>query len=209
MSKRQLRVSLRLWTRRHAFRQRRLDRAHAANDVQRIAHWHGLLAEAGAMMNRRRRQLAALRPLRLRAFDVAESLVGVMEQGANNAGPMVSKIIAANGGMGPEAWCGDFAAYAYRLAGSKAVTRAWASVRLIGLLAGVRPLLRPSTGDLVRFRFDHVGVFARDLGDGTIETIEGNTGSSGAVSDSITGGDGVYRKIRSKDLVSDYLRITR
>lgn len=530
MSKRQLLVSLRLWTRRHAYRQRRLDRAHAANDAKRIEHWHGSLEEAGAMMNRRRKQLAELRPLRLRAYDVAEGLVGVMEQGSNNAGPMVSKIIRANGGIGPEPWClaagtlvstpeglmpierlrsldrvttgngddvaitvlpartaqtvklrafgvadsiasvdhpylvrhrlgdrmceprwvaadkircgdyvllaepsrgtepfnpasayvfgrwladgwtviktqrvvqrhraayvccshaettdlrdrlveagvcgaerryptvtqfalpvralpfweaggsartkripglamtwnqearqallrgyldgdgheyapgcfaattvsrslaygvaqlarsldmgaavhaydrdttatiagrkvnqeavrydvrirptapcvrdgwtpvrsvvaagerqvfnvtvlgddptfvadgvvvhncGDFVAYAYRLAGSKAVTRAWASVRLLGLLAGVRRLLGPSTGDVVRFRFDHVGLFVRDLGDGTIETLEGNTGSSGAVSDSITGGDGVYRKIRSKTLVGDYLRITR
>lgn len=209
MSKRQLLVSLRLWKRRHAHRQRRLDRAHVANDAERVKHWHGLLEEAGAMIKRRRQQLDHLRPLRLRAYDVAAGLVGVMEQGANNAGPMVSKIIRANGGLGPEAWCGDLAAYVYRLAGSKAVTRAWASVRLVGLLAGVRRVLVPSQGDLVRFRFDHIGLFVRDLGDGTIETIEGNTGASGAVSDSITGGDGVYRKVRSKTLVSDYLRVTR
>jgi hypothetical protein len=42
-----------------------------------------------------------------------------------------------------------------------------------------------------------------------IETIEGNTGASGAVSDSKTGGDGVYRKRRAKTLVNDYLRVTR
>ena len=64
-------------------------------------------------------------------------------------------------------------------------------------------------GDLVRFTFDHVGMFVRDRGDGTVETIEGNTGTSGAVSDSATGGDGVYRKIRSKGLVRDYVHVTR
>jgi hypothetical protein len=52
-------------------------------------------------------------------------------------------------------------------------------------------------------------MFVRDRGDGTIETIEGNTGASGAVSDSRTGGDGVYRKVRPKSLVKDYLRVHR
>lgn len=209
MSRKQLAASLRLWERRHRYRTRRLSRAHAANDSVRVAHWHRLLEEAGVMVKRRRGQIAELRELRLRAFDVAEGMIGVMERGGNNAGPAVARIICANGGIGPEAWCGDFAAYCYRLAGSKAVTRAWASVRLVGMLAGVRRAVRPAKGDLVRFRFDHIGIFAEDLGDGTIQTIEGNTGALGAVSDSTTGGDGVYRKVRSKKLVSDYLRVTR
>ena len=132
-----------------------------------------------------------------------------MEHGGNNMGETVTKIIRANGGEGPEPWCGDFQAYCYRHAGSKAVTRAWAAVRLIGGLAGIRPTSSPLRGDLVRFTFDHVGMFVKDNGDGTITTIEGNTGASGAVSDSSTGGDGVYRKIRSKGLVNDYLRVTR
>lgn len=161
------------------------------------------------MVKRRRGQLQALRALRLRAMDVAEGMIGVMERGGNNAGPAVARIICANGGIGPEAWCGDFCAYCYRLAGSKAVTRAWASVRLLGMLAGVRRVAGPAPGDLVRFRFDHIGIYVRDCGDGNIETIEGNTGAFGAVSDSATGGDGVYRKVRSKQLVSDYLRVSR
>lgn len=209
MSKRQLQASLKLWERRHKYRQRRLDKAHRENDKARIEHWHELLEEAGAMIRRRRKQLADLRPLRLRAYDAAQGLVGVMEQGGNNAGPMVAQIIRANGGLGPEPWCGDFMAYCYRLAGSRSVTRAWASVRLLGMAAGVSRLFKPSTGDLVRFRFDHVGMFVKDNGDGTFVSIEGNTGASGATSDSTTGGDGVYRKIRSKSLVRDYLRVSR
>lgn len=147
-------------------------------------------------------------PLQERAYRIAASLVGVMEEGGNNTGTMVSKIIRANGGAGPEPWCGDFVAYCYRNAGSKAVTRSWAVVRWLLGLAGIKHVSTPQRGDLVRFTFDHVGLFVRDLG-GEIETIEGNTGASGAVSDSATGGDGVYRKRRSKSLVHDYLRVTR
>jgi hypothetical protein len=132
-----------------------------------------------------------------------------MEVGSNNAGAKVTEIIRANGGGGPEPWCGDFVAYCYRLSGSKAVTRNWAAVRLLRGATGVTGTRNPRRGDLVRYSFDHVGMFVRDRGDGTIETIEGNTGASGAVSDSRTGGDGVYRKIRSKSLVKDYLRVHR
>lgn len=146
--------------------------------------------------------------LRDNAYSHAQSLIGVMESGGNNTGPTVNKIIRANRGSIGEPWCGDFCAYVYRLAGSKAVTRSWASVSSLGSLSGVKHLKHPARGDLVRFKFDHVGMYVADHGS-TIETIEGNTGRSGAVSDSRTGGDGVYRKRRDKHLVKDYLRITR
>jgi hypothetical protein len=145
--------------------------------------------------------------LRERAYKVASGLVGVMEQGGNNAGPMVKKIIIANGGAGPEPWCGDFVAYCYRNAGSTGVDRIWASVSQITKDPDVAPVSAPETGDLVRFNFDHIGMFVRQVDASTIETIEGNTGSSGAVSDSSTGGDGVYRKQRKRSLVTDFLRV--
>jgi hypothetical protein len=154
-------------------------------------------------------ELIGRQPVRDRALYVAEGLVGVMEQGGNNAGPMVEKIIHANGGSTGEPWCGDFVAYCYRLAGSKAVSRSWAAVRLLRGLLGISATPAPEGGDLVTFTFDHVGMFVKDNGNGTITTIEGNTGASGAVSDSATGGDGVYEKIREKSLVADYLRVTR
>lgn len=145
-----------------------------------------------------------------KALEIAKGLVGIMEEGGNNQGEMVGKIIRANDGEVGEPWCGDFVSYCYRLAGSKAVQRAWASVYLLGSgLTGITRVSDPRPGDLVRFTFDHVGLFVRDMGNGQIETIEGNTGASGAVSDSTTGGDGVYRKEREKSLVNDYLRITR
>lgn len=208
MSRAALRASLALWQRRHAHRQRRLDAAHARNDRAAVDRWHARLARAGMMVRRRRAQLVPTPPLRERAYKVADTLIGVMEQGPNNSGPMVSRIIRENGGTGPEAWCGDFVAYAYRHAGSRSVSRPWASVALLGQLLGVKRTARPQRGDLVRFRFDHVGMFVSDHGD-EIATIEGNTGRVGAMSDSSTGGDGVYLKHRSKTLVYDYLRVTR
>jgi hypothetical protein len=62
MSRTQLRASLALWRRRHAWRQRRLDAAHKANDKARIDKWHKLLAEAGAIIRRRENQLAKPKP---------------------------------------------------------------------------------------------------------------------------------------------------
>lgn len=160
-------------------------------------------------MRKLKKLIERRKPVRVKALEVAEGLVGVMEHGGNNTGPIVDKIIKANGGVIGEPWCGDFCAYCYRLAGSKAVQRLWASVSALFGLLGIRRTSLPKPGDLVRYTFDHVGLFVRDLGNGTIETIEGNTGTIGAVSDSATGGDGVYRKVREKYLIRDYLRVTR
>lgn len=175
-----------------------------------VARLRQLVAERQAQVDAAKRVIArnTPRPLRERAYEQATRLVGVMEHGANNHGPEVETIIRANGGLPGEAWCGDFVARVYRLAGSKAVSRSWAAVRLFRSLSGVRRVRRPKRGDVVTFTFDHVGMFVRDLG-ASIETIEGNTGASGAVSDSRTGLDGVYRKVRSKGLVSAYYRVQR
>jgi hypothetical protein len=148
-----------------------------------------------------------------------------MEQGGNNSGPMVSKIIKAAGGVGPEPWCGDTMFYVYRMAGSKAITksvgRTMAYVPWISRVKGVYVISRHNwskvkRGDIIRFEFtgdgvdDHTGMFSKWVVPGSVaETIEGNTGSSGAVSDSTTGGDGVYRKQRSMSLIADFVRVTR
>ena len=136
-----------------------------------------------------------------RAYRVASKLVGVMEEGGNNRGAVVSAIIKANAGTGPEPWCGDFVAYCYRTAGSNQVSRSWAAVRL---LTKGRRTHKPRRGDIVRFKFDHVGLFDRWVDPNTFTTIEGNTGAFGAVSDSATGGDGVYRKRRELSQVLDF-----
>lgn len=196
---------LRSWEWRLAYRRRALARAKKAHNAKRVEYLRRKVKYASKRVDFWRKRAL---PMRLRALRVAETLVGVMEVGGNNQGPMVMRIIRANGGVGPEPWCGDFVAYCYRQAGSKAVTRSWASVRLLGGVLGVKRVRKPLAGDLVRFTFDHVGIFVKDQG-AFIETIEGNTGASGAVSDSATGGDGVYRKRRPKSQVNDYLRVTR
>ena len=194
-----------------------MDRAHG----EVFSEYAQKLIRGTQHRNKRMRTLARVRrptirrwrqkanPLRLRAYRVALGLVGVMEEGGNNTCRKVSEIIRSNGGIVGEPWCGDFQAYCYRNAGSKAVTRSWASVSLLGSIVGVTRTSHPETGDLVRFDFDHVGMFVRWLGDGYFEAIEGNTGESGAVSDSTTGGDGVYRKRRHISQVNDFLCVTR
>lgn len=196
---------MRSWERKVSWRRNRLLAAKRAHDAARVNKWRASLKHAVWMVSVRKKQLDTLQKRALRA---ADALVGVMEQGGNNTGPMVNKIIQANGGDIGEAWCGDFIAFCYMQAGSKAITRSWASVRALGGVRGVKQVKTPQAGDLVRFNFDHVGMYVKEAGM-FIETIEGNTGASGAVSDSKTGGDGVYRKRRAKSLVNDYLRVTR
>lgn len=211
-----------------------LKKSRPAGDAHRAAAWHDyrhedalvskwekLRAEASKMLHKRRARIAyctrvierhtdrSSRPLRRRALAEAHRLIGVMEHGGNNRGAEVTRIIRENGGTGPEPWCGDFVAHCYRKAGSKVVQRLWASVYWLGRLAGLAKTTHPRPGDIVRFTFSHTGIFEKDNGDGTITTIEGNTGPTGAVSDSSTGGDGVYRKVRSKSLVLDYRHVTR
>lgn len=211
MSRAALRASLALWTRRKHYRQRRLKAARRNGNTNRIAHWRRLVDQAQYWIDRRRSQLNRALPLRERAHREMVQLLGVMEQGGNNAGADVERIIRGAGGNPADRppWCGYAMAYVYKRAGSGLVDWRWAAVRLLSTVSGVRRTTAPMKGDLVRFTFDHVGMFEKDNGDGTITSLEGNTGASGAVSDSRTGGDGVYRKIRSKSLVQDYLRVTR
>lgn len=226
MSLKQLQASLRLWKRRLAYRERRAkivaraahkDRTVSRRELESIRRWRRLRDEAQRMVNTRRRQIRAHRPLATRAFQYAEGLVGIMEQGGNNVGPEVSKLIRAAGGSPGEPWCGDTVIVCYRNAGSKAVNRSWAAVRLM-LTPGVRRTSNPVQGDIVRYTFDHTGLFAhwcdangkpcpKNVASHLL-VIEGNTGASGAVSDG-NGSDGVYKKVRDRGLVSDFLHVTR
>lgn len=150
-----------------------------------------------------------------RALAEAKSLLSknIRESGGNNRGPWVDRIIKANGGVPGEPWCGDFAAWCYRRAGSNAVTRSWASVRLLGRLSGMRIVSKHALepGDLVRFTFDHVGIFEKYIhgtdGRWYVVTIDGNTGDAD-LSDG-TGGEGVERKARPLSLVADGVRVLR
>jgi hypothetical protein len=165
------------------------------------------LAQAKAAMDKIAASATGI--LRFRAWKIAEGLVGVMEHGGNNTGPMVDRIIRDNNGAIGEPWCGDTAAYCYRKAGSKAPERLWASAHGIEGDPDIAITRRPQRGNLANYTFEHIGLFGARLHGGYIETIEGNTGPTGAVSDSTTGGDGVYRKHRDAGLVRHYMRVTR
>lgn len=224
-------ASLRSWERKLKYRRKeRAKIRHDAGDLvthEEAAHvkkWDRLIAEAEHMVSLRRKQIADDRPLRLKALAEVNKLVGIMEVGGNNMGRAVLEIIRANGGTGPEAWCGDLVAYVYRKAGSKVVQRGWAAVRLLGFLTGmkvvgVRSML---AGYIIVYSFDHTGIFVEYLRlvNGAYEkcsaaqathvrAIEGNTGRTGSVSDSSKGGDGVREKIRPINLVSRGVAVTR
>ena len=157
--------------------------------------------------------------LRERALTEARSLLGLVEQGGNNTGPGVLAIIRANGGTGPEPWCGDFVAFCYRKAGSKCVTRLWAAVRYLGRIAGMGIRLIPRPGDIVVFVFEHTGLvlyFCDAHGNRVprrkathVKTIEGNTGTGNAESDSRIGRDGVRIRIRALNLVDRFVGVYR
>lgn len=144
-------------------------------------------------------------PLGRRAYVVAEHLVGIAEQG-ENGGADVTAIIRANGGAPGEAWCGDTCAYCYRVAGSHAVNRSWASVAMLGQLSGVVPVKAPRRGDLVRFTFDHVEMFDKWTGGQGFATIGGNTGDGRP---GLPTGGVVQNWDRNLAEVHDFLRITR
>lgn len=144
---------------------------------------------------------------------------GVREEGANNRGRIVDMIEDADslGGHGYP-WCAATVQYAARMATGARITAGkvvggyWiaggtAAVGLIHNAAKAAGILvtRPRRGDLALFDFgsgwptDHIGAVERVLGLGPVlflQTVEGNTGPTGAVSDPGTGGDGVYRKRR-------------
>jgi hypothetical protein len=217
MSTAVLKASRALWLRRERDRHRKWQfyksksKRPAAERMQLRAKWWKLYEEARRQRVRRDRQLVAATPLRERALAEILKLVGVMEVGGNNQGPKVTEIIRANGGTGPEPWCGDTVAWAYRHAGSKVVQRAWAAVRYLGFLTGMTVVKDPQPGDIVCFSFDHTAIFKCWVNrtSGLFEDVEGNTGRAGAVSDSATGGDGVYVKHRNVNLVARFVRVTR
>jgi hypothetical protein len=223
MTKAQIKVSLKYWRARKAKALRGIQRNTSAKALRK---WKDVLAHANQVIKRREEQLHALRPLRERAYDAAACLIGVMESGGNNTGPMVDKIIRDAGGTIGQPWCGYFMFYVYKIAGSKAIGTSavgrlayvpWIS-RLVGKGFHMIPRSRwqkVRRGDGIRFEFtgdgvdDHTGMFVRWVVPGQVmETIEGNTGATGAVSDSSTGGDGVYRKRnRTISQVHDFYRI--
>jgi hypothetical protein len=163
-----------------------------------------------------------VRRLRLRALHIMLDLArnGVHEVNGNNRGPMVDQIIDYAHGDRGEPWCVDGVIWSYGHAGSKIVRPGYTRAVSAMLVKGLHVTKRASPGCIVRYVFDHTGLLVgwRRLVLGKfrrcprwlathIETVECNTGSSGAVSDSAGGTDGAKRKIRAIGLVADFLKV--
>lgn len=115
-------------------------------------------------------------------------------------------------GFNKVAWCAMFYSYCCDKAGKPLgkgdFTKGWASVpNMLKHYTATNELTKfPQEGDAVIFdwqrdgRPDHVGIFEKDNGDGTITTIEGNTSSLNA-----SNGGCVERKIRNKKFVVAYI----
>ena len=175
----------------------------------RAARAKDLAAGAAQLDEKKALPQRAPRGLRGRAYGEARHLVGVMERGGDNRGRKVEEIIRFAHGALAEEWCVDFLIWCYGHAGSTAVRPGFTRAVRFMLAPGLVATSTPQRGDIVRYTFDHTGMFVKDNGNGTITTIEGNTTATGAVSASSTGGQGVYVKIRSKSGVRDYLRVAR
>lgn len=145
---------------------------------------------------------------------VAEAEVGTLEEG-NNGGARVREYQGATW-LEPAAWpwCAAFVCWCYREAMQTAAPgvkrprtasaydfERWA--RDEGALL-MKPPGAAKRGDIVVFRFSHIGVVVRDQvpGDSVLHTVEGNTNQAGERE-----GDGVWRKTRALSKVRSLIRI--
>jgi len=161
-------------------------------------------------------------------LSIAQAEIGVREQGGNNCGPRIREYQTATQlGQGLYAWCAAFVCWGIREWLRDAEVVKWLNLQS-STPEGWRPSTarafdltewakqRPKTtdiftendraqpGDIVVFDFSHVGFVLEDDGQNII-TVEGNTNGKGQ-RDSESG-DGVWRKIRTKSLAKDFIRI--
>ena len=161
--------------------------------------------------------------------DIALAEVGVLEVGGNNCGKRIREYQLATDlrPLGPWAWCAAFVCWAMEQWLDDAESRAWLRLKrstpedwrpttaaAYGLTTWAKT--RPNTtrvltendkampGDLVTYDFSHCGILIEDRG-GSIVVVEGNTNGKGE-RDSLSG-DGVWRKVRSRQLVRNFVRI--
>lgn len=231
MSTIQLKASLALWRRRLDYRQRRVDyhRGHAKSgkgaatkgvvtreEAARIHHWERLRDEAQKMIARRVAQLKPKASVRDKAIVYARTFAGkVREQPAGSNGGGIITTWESALGFGRVPWCGIFCAAVLRHTGVRNVTARLAGVALIeeDAKAGRGPFSGWTTstrgvrrGDLVvLFGYGvHVGMVDY-VKNGVVYTVEGNTSSGSAGSQS--NGGGVYRRARPLSVVRGFARV--
>lgn len=136
---------------------------------------------------------------RSRILAIAQGEVGTREATNNNDGAVTK--YPGYFGRGRESYCADFASWVLTHAGGS-LNNAWCP--------GIRSQLintgnwkgrsNPQAGDLVLFDWnhdgvaDHIGILKSVNGNGTLTTLEGNTGGPG-------GQEGVWEKTRTWDTI--------
>jgi hypothetical protein len=140
---------------------------------------------------------------RQRILALAESQIGTMEATGNNDGEVTKYPNAF--GRGQESYCADFASWVLTNAGGS-LDEPWCP-SIINKLANSgnwKGRNNPQPGDLILFDWDHdnvadhVGLVKSVNGNGTITTIEGNTGGGPS------GAEGVWEKTRTWDFVMGF-----
>lgn len=162
---------------------------------------------------------------RARCVRWARACVGITENPpGSNAGPRISKWqkqAGYSGGNPGVPWCACFVGAAWQHASRNRIKASKVGGYCPSIVSQARvgqnglrlvPLNSALPGDAVTFdfgveRYDHIGLFIKDNGNGTITTVEGNTaaGPGGGVQAQANGG-GVFVRIRAKSLVSATIR---
>ena len=117
-------------------------------------------------------------------IDVARNEIGVTESPKNSNKTKYGKWFGYDG----VAWCGMFVSWCYDQAGVVLPKIGFSKPGFAGCQTAVayfkkvgKITTKPVPGDIVFFdwnsdgRYDHTGIFVKDNGDGTFDTIEGNT----------------------------------
>jgi len=140
--------------------------------------------------------------LRARILALAQGEVGTIESTNNNDGAVTKYPNAF--GRGQESYCADFASWVITNSGGS-LNDPWCpgiKSKLINT-GNWKGRTNPQPGDLVLFDWngdnvaDHVGLVKSVNANGTITTIEGNTGGPG-------GQEGVWEKTRTWDFVMGF-----
>jgi hypothetical protein len=152
--------------------------------------------------------------------ELAKKEVGVEEINGTNCGPRVNEYKAATNLPPTEAWpwCAAFVCWLVREAmtkdgGTYTFTRpktagAWDfenwSLKQDGSTQTKRaPGSDIQAGDIVIFKFSHIGIAVSKATDSTVETVEGNSNAEGSRE-----GGGVFEKSRSLDSIKTRIRFT-
>jgi hypothetical protein len=144
---------------------------------------------------------------------IAKSEVGVREIG-HNSGDRIREYQSATWlPPGPWPWCAAFVCWCIRETSRKIHFpfdlpktagawdfENWAREAKVKLIKPANELIR--AGDIVIFKFSHIGIAHLDEHDAQAETIDGNTDDDGGRE-----GDGTYEKVRWKSNVRSIIRL--